>query len=170
MIQTTNRPEERKVKIAKLREHQQPLFEALGMPEALYIPKMSYRPRSGAEHHIGLFESELRKNEDIYTEFIDKDYNSEDPARILYKLKHNPHWEEEFEKVKDEKKGYTRYLVPIAELIKIDRGSVVPNPDNFEILDPNLDAPISQMTIRDLAAILTRKPISLKEWLNNLVK
>jgi hypothetical protein len=32
------------------------------------------------------------------------------------------------------------------------------------------DAPISDMTIRDLAAILLKKPVSKKEWLNELIK
>ena len=36
--------------------------------------------------------------------------------------------------------------------------------------DPDQDLPIDQLTIRDLAAILTGKPVSMKKWLNQIVK
>jgi hypothetical protein len=42
--------------------------------------------------------------------------------------------------------------------------------DFDEILDPNSDAPFDQLTIRDLAALLLKKPVSNKKWLNDLVK
>jgi hypothetical protein len=42
--------------------------------------------------------------------------------------------------------------------------------DFDEILDPAQDAPVDQLTIRDLAAILWKKPISSKKWLNDLMK
>jgi len=37
-------------------------------------------------------------------------------------------------------------------------------------MDPDQDCPIDQMNIRDLAAILLKKPVSKKKWLNDLVK
>ena len=43
-------------------------------------------------------------------------------------------------------------------------------PDFDEIMDPNIDAPLSQMTIRDLAAIMLKKPVSNKAWLNEIIK
>jgi hypothetical protein len=36
--------------------------------------------------------------------------------------------------------------------------------------DPEKDPLISELTIRDLAAILLQKPVSNKEWLNNIIK
>ena len=40
----------------------------------------------------------------------------------------------------------------------------------FEPLpDANLDLPISDLTIRDLAAILLKKPVSTKLWLNEII-
>jgi hypothetical protein len=38
---------------------------------------------------------------------------------------------------------------------------------------PNLeiaDAPLSEITIRDLAAIMLMKPVSARPWLNDLIK
>ena len=43
-------------------------------------------------------------------------------------------------------------------------------PDFDEIMDPNTDAPLSSLTIRDLAAIMLKKPVSQKKWLNDLIK
>ena len=43
-------------------------------------------------------------------------------------------------------------------------------PDFDEIMDPNTDAPLSSLTIRDLAAIMLQKPVSQKKWLNDLIK
>jgi hypothetical protein len=44
---------------------------------------------------------------------------------------------------------------------------------NFEIVDIAStikdDCPLSEMTLRDLAAILLRKPVSNKEWVNKLL-
>jgi len=31
------------------------------------------------------------------------------------------------------------------------------------------DAPLSMLTIRDLAAIMLQKPVSQKEWLNKII-
>jgi hypothetical protein len=38
--------------------------------------------------------------------------------------------------------------------------------DNIEIAD----APLSEITIRDLAAIMLMKPVSAKPWLNEIIK
>jgi hypothetical protein len=84
--------------------------------------------------------------------------------------------EEEYEKTEPMANGQVRYLVPVSELIKVNA------PDKKEpakqlsveffkdMMDPNTDAPIDQLTIRDLAAILLKKPVSQKKWLNEIVK
>jgi hypothetical protein len=36
-------------------------------------------------------------------------------------------------------------------------------------MDPDLDAPLSQITMRDLAAIMLKKPVSNKKWLNDII-
>jgi len=65
--------------------------------------------------------------------------------------------------------------LPVKELIKVTapkKTEVTQQKDIFEegFLTGDDDAPISDMTIRDLLAILSKSPVSKKEWLNNLLK
>jgi len=41
---------------------------------------------------------------------------------------------------------------------------------NNELPNPDDDLPISQLTIRDLVAILHKVPVSKKKWLNDIIK
>jgi|TARA_R100000322_G_C5380662_1_gene175986 hypothetical protein len=107
-------PAERKAKVAKLREEHQPYFDK-NNKHALYIPKMAYRPSGKDELHVSFFPSELQKEKDIYTEFVSIEYDTEDPKRTLYFLKHNPHWKEEYELVTSNS-GFERHIVPVSEL------------------------------------------------------
>ena len=85
-------PEERKQKVNKLKEEHEDYFQTSGNLNALYIPKMAYRPKGKDELHVSFFPSELEKDKDIYTEFVSIDYDSEDPKRTLYLHRANPHW------------------------------------------------------------------------------
>jgi hypothetical protein len=177
MAISTNPPgamttEERKKRIFDLRDHQQPLFDALGISSALFFPKMSYRPKGKDELYVSFFPSELKRGYDIYTEFVSREYEAEDPERTLWKWRFNPHWEDEYECTNDVQ---PRYLLPVKELIKVTapkKTEVAQQKDIFEegFLTGDDDAPISDMTIRDLLAILSKSPVSKKEWLNNLLK
>lgn len=163
--------EERKAKITELREHHQPIFDALDISNALFFPKMAYRPKDKNEKFLSFFPSELKRGYDIYTEFVSREYEPEDQERTLWKWRFNPHWEEEYEATKDLQ---PRYLIPVSELIKVTppKKAISKQTDFFDD-DFDMqgdDAPFSEMTIRDLAAILMREPISKKEWLNNLIK
>jgi hypothetical protein len=112
MISTKNKsymsPEERKAKVKKLRETHQVWFDDNNLTDALYIPKMAYRPPGKDELHVSFFPSELEKEQDVYTEFVSIDYESEDPKRTLYLHKHNEHWRQEYELV-ESKSGYQRH-------------------------------------------------------------
>ena len=112
-------PAERKQKVAKLREEHQPHFDSVGEKNALYIPKMAYRPSGKDDLHISFFPSELEKGKDIYTEFVSIQYESEDPKRTLYLVKHNPHWKEEYELITSNS-GFERHLIPVSELKAIN--------------------------------------------------
>lgn len=106
-------PTERKKKIEDLKAEHNNTLSAI--ENALYIPKMAYRPAGKDDLYISFFPSELQKNKDIYTEFVSIDYDSEDSLRTLYKYKANQHWKEEYELVTSNS-GFERHLVPVSEL------------------------------------------------------
>ena len=108
-------PAERKAKVAELREEHVPWFNKTKKENALYIPKMAYRPTGKDDLHVSFFPSELEKGKDIYTEFVSISYESEDPKRTLYLIKHNPHWKEEYELITSSS-GFERHIIPVSEL------------------------------------------------------
>ena len=72
-------PTERKEKVLKLKEEHISYFNSMHLPNAVYIPKMAYRPGGKDELHVSFFPSELEKGQDIYTEFVSIEYDTEDP-------------------------------------------------------------------------------------------
>ena len=146
MVTTKNKsmtPAERKAKVLKLREEHEDYFQSSANINALYIPKMAYRPSGKDELHVSFFPSELQKGRDIYTEFVSIEYDSEDPKRTLYLLKHNAHWAEEYEIVTSSS-GFERHIVPVSNLKVInditDRNKVketvnLTNPDERSVVD-----------------------------------
>lgn len=144
MISTKNKgmtPSERKQKVAALREEHEDYFQTIGNINALYIPKMAYRPSGKDDLYVSFFPSELEKGQDIYTEFVSIEYETEDPKRTLYLHRHNPHWKEEYELIKSSS-GFERHLIPVNELIIINdvtnrRGDIItledlPDPDKVK--------------------------------------
>jgi len=172
-ISTTDKPEDKRERLKKLREFHQPLLIEIGVTDATFIPKMAYRPYGKTELHIAFFASEISKGEDVYVEFTSKELVPEDPERKLYKWRFNPHFEDEYEKTDpNPQTGHVRYLISVEELtvIKSQKTKNVVQPEiDLELSDPNLDQPFDQMTIRDLAAILLKKPVSHKAWLNEII-
>lgn len=170
------KPFDRKAKTQELIKEHEAKFDILKVKDPLFIPKCAYKPYSGADLHIALFPSEIGKEMDIYTEFTSIALEPEDLERTLYKWNYNPFYKEEYETTVPNDKGDVRYLIPVSELIKIQVGIAEDeelNPkielfDNF--MDPDTDAPLSSMTVRDIAAILLKKPVSNKKWLNELIK
>jgi len=142
IINVNMTPTERKEKVAKLRKEHEEYFQTIDETDALYIPKMAYRPSGKDDLHISFFPSELEKEGEIYTEFVSIAYDSEDPKRTLYLYKYNPHWKEEYELVTSNS-GFERHLIPVNELRIINdvtsRGKVasilkiddLPNPDDI---------------------------------------
>ena len=136
-------PQERKAKVQELRREHANYFEKSDNKNALYIPKMAYRPSGKDELHVSFFPSELQKGRDIYTEFVSIEYDSEDPKRTLYLFKHNANWAEEYETVTSSS-GFERHIVPVSELKVIndvtDRSKVketvsLTNPDERDVVD-----------------------------------
>jgi hypothetical protein len=163
----TNETLDKKAKIEELKSHHKRTFAKLGIDNPFYSPKMAYIDKG--EKVISFFPSEIEKGEDIFTEFVSRSYDSEDPTRTLYKWKYNPHYMSEYRTVAPASEMQTiRYIIPVDELIvcKLEEDAL----DEFDMPDPDQDLPIDQLTIRDLAAILTGKPVSMKKWLNEIVK
>lgn len=160
-----------KEKIQNLREKHQHIFDNNNMPGALFFPKMAYRPRGKDELYISFFASELKRESRIYTEFVSSEYYPEDSNRTLWMWNYNPHWEEEYEPTEPNSAGQVRYLVPVSELIKVQEVPKTEQKDSFTFLGDSIvqDIPLTEMTVRDLAAIMTGKPVSNKEWLNKII-
>jgi hypothetical protein len=168
----TNVVKDTRAKIAELREKHQPIFDAMGITEALYIPKLAYKPPGKEEKCIAFFPSEVAKGEDIYTEFVSHSYESEDPKRLLRKWRYNPYYEQEYDKTDPHPTSGSRYLVPVSELEIVEETSVVSNKNGNRkpLVDPEVDIPMNQLTSRDLYAIFHNKAISNKPSINELIK
>lgn len=194
--------------------HHAETFKKLNLPNPIFILKTAFYEKGRFGRNIQLYESELKKNEDLYIEFIDvvRDENGNEQNytpmledRPLFKFRANPFYAEEYEQ--REKAKYSVYIISASELMVIlpdgseisyslyekrkeeakRQAESLPKlqttlsvfPDFEEEFAPKKeidlsqnyeDAPLSEMTLRDLAAIMLMKPVSNREWLNNLVK
>lgn len=182
-IQTTEKPEDKKERMKLLRKLHESTFEKLGIPDALFIPKLAYKPAGKNELYLAFFASELAKGQDIYTEFADAEYEPQDPERRLYKWRYNPNYKEEYEVL--DGKGIVRYLIPTAELILVKANPpetlVEENVNgqlylpaknenkNFLMQEIKEDLSLKEASLRDLAAILWKQPISNKQWVNDMI-
>jgi len=165
-------------KIKDLRDYHKPVFEVVG-GNPLYCPKMFYTPSGKSEKYISFFPSELQQGRDIYTEMVDRDYNSEDPSRTLYRWDYNMFWETDYEMTDSQP---PRYLIPVSELKKVNTFTSrepQPNPskkDKVTTLFSNQEAdlledcPLEKITLRDIAALISWQPVSNKKFLNDLIK
>ena len=179
--------EEKRDLSKKLFEKHKPVLEKLSVVDPLFLPKMNYYSKPLNCRVVGFFESELKFGKDIYVEFVDRYHQPEDPLRRLYLWKFsNP---EELEKDETDDR-FTKYLVPVTDFVLI--GESVPDLDlpwkdadedsrivlpvepksakQLSVDNKLSDLPIGEMTIRDIVAILHRKPVSSKDWLNELIK
>jgi len=179
--------EERKKRISILREEHEDYFQTSGNINALYYPKMAYRPSGKDDLHVTFFPSELEKEEDIYTEFVSIDYVSEDPKRTLYIVKHNPHWKSEYELITSNK-GFVRHMIPVNELgfinditgrnkkegfinTKIVEPTLVPDLGLETLFDlPNPDKVSDTSLLVDKLEDINQTLITLTKVINKLIK
>lgn len=178
----------------KLREFHQPTFEKLGLVNPTIYGKMFYFPTGKTEKYVSLFFNEINKGTDVYLEATNRDFIPEDVERTLYLWKSNPHFQEEYEMTEPEITNSTRFLIPVSELKVVKKytaeeiSPVVKQPvieetdaekeiienKDFDFDSPvkltDKETPITEMTIRDFAAIILKKPVSRKEWLNEIIK
>ena len=176
-IATVNRSEDKKENLVKLREFHKKTINGMGIDSYFLVGKMCYLSPRG-EKVISFFHSEISKGHDVVVEFTDRFNNPEEPERTLYQWKFNPHFDEEYAKADGDDPAKVRYLIPIDELKVIKKHSQTANikietekkSQDYGMPDPSTDPPINEMTIRDLAAIMLKKPVSNKQWLNDIIK
>ena len=167
-------PEQRKTKVAKLREEHEDYFQTEGKINALYIPKMAYRPTGKDDLHVSFFPSELEKSEDIYTEFVSIDYESEDPKRTLYLHKYNPHWKDEYEMITSSS-GFQRHIIPVSELKVINDVTSRSGSQIIDFANPNLPNPDENIISNDSKLIdkledINQSIITLTKVISKLIK
>jgi len=178
----------------RLREFHQPTFEKMGLVNPTLYGKLVYNPTGRSELYTSFFHSEISRGNDIFIEATTRDIVPEKEDRALYMWKFNPHFAEEYEKSTELDPAKVRYLIPLSELIVIKRYTpeevnptqkeevimetdaekeIIENSD-FDFDSPvkltDKESPITEMTIRDFAAIILKKPVSRKEWLNEIIK
>lgn len=109
----------RKEKTEDLMKKHLPLFRKKGVTDPFFTLKCAYFISGKKGKYIQLFESELAKEKDIYTEFVKKDLSPDLEDRPLFVLKYNPFYKEEMEienKVTEDGKEYSVYIIPVADL------------------------------------------------------
>lgn len=176
---SSNEPLDKRKKILELAKHHKDLFEKENLHSPKFIPRMAYPHKN--ELVIGFYAKEIYGGGDIYIEFCSRDYEPEDASRILWKWIYNPEYATEYEQ--SEPHGVTgdkRFLIPVAELInvnalhaqKIEAKAEQKIEEEFLIETPSSgeDVPYAAMTLRDFAAITWKRPVSLKPWLNDLIR
>jgi len=158
--------EEKFKKLEYLREYHKATLDKIDY-DVLYRPRRFFKSKETGVESFILFPSELKLAKDVYTEKIDSDNNSEDSTRTLYKWAYTADWAEQYHQVK--KGTTTYYLIPTSELTKVPHEMPGIDETVLELSNPDIDAPMDQMTIRDYYAIHHQKPVSQKKWLNEII-
>ena len=171
--------------LQQIRAYHADLIRDLGIMSTDFQMKMGFYTNNGkfnGKTVVGIFPSEFKRPNGLYFELIGRDYQPASPQRTVYRVPHNDHFESEYE-MNDRGSFY----VPLDELrtvnpasVAIAKSAAVTSSDKFTERkeetptffkpSPEVDAPYSEMTIRDYFAIKTGKPVSQKMWLNELIK
>jgi hypothetical protein len=171
----------KKQKLDAIRNFHMGLINDLGISPLDFNMKKSFYNSSGVEV-VGIFGSEFRKEKGFFFELISSDLDPIDADRKVYRVPPNSCYEEEYEL-----NPKNSYNVPLEELRVVNPYSAaISKGSAIEIMEKKAeeiptkihkfsvplqeDAPYSEMTIRDYYAIQSGKPVSLKGWLNNLIK
>jgi hypothetical protein len=168
----------------ELREFHKPLINNLGVSSNDFQFKVPFYHKG--IQVIGVFNNEFTKQKGLFFEMFDREFNPTDKERTVYNVAHNVNYEEEYEINQN-----NSYLVPLDELRVVNSYSVAisgesaivdaqkkttgltynkPAETKKEEVEQYNDALFSEMTIRDYYAMQTGKPLSLKPWLNDLIK
>jgi hypothetical protein len=168
----------KKGKLEAIRTHHLSLIKDLGISPFDFNMKKAFYDSKGVQV-VGIFASEFLKEKGFFFELISSDLDPIDPQRRVYRVPYCSSFEDEYEL-----NAKNSYNVPLEELrvvnpqsVAISKISAVSSSDKVLAKEPvpqkptpTEDAPYSEMTIRDYMAIHTGKPVSSKNWLNDLIK
>lgn len=142
-------------------EYQSKKFPNLELKKGTFYAKPVYEVRG--VKCVSMYDRELTSN--YYMELVQQQYAGPySPERTLYKWNGNKDVLPQYKSQTED-----RYHLPISELVPV-------KPDNFsdELEDImaliDSDGNMRELTIKDHCAIIWKKPVSEKEWLNNLIK
>lgn len=170
----------------------EPLLKNIPSDKYLFLSKLCYTGTDFSEKKeecVRFFPSELNSTKDKFIECFDWDQNHySKQARVLYLLKYDPDWQSKdtiYKEVKSSTNGLVSYAVKLSTLEVVNvtgldkQVAVELNTESkprFEQKDINdivfreqEDDHYSKMTIRDIYAIINKKPVSNKPWLNSLI-
>lgn len=191
-----SKKEENDRKAKEMRKAYQSYFDSIGESDALFIPKPPYFVKDSSnpdQKSVTFWESELKKERDVYIEFCNFDNDRVDETLTLYRWNYNPYWRDESEGYETTTvAGYPKYIVPVSELQRIGdindwqqlvettsvQGTlfsvtkehpVAASAVNAAKETDDLDTLITTFTMRDLLAVVYRKPMSDKIWLNSVI-
>ena len=166
-------------KVQLLRKKHTSLFAKENVKSPKFSPRMCYM--LDGELVISCYDRELYGENDLYTEFCNRDYEQEEkggyPKGTLWKWIYNPEYRTEYKK-SDVNAGINdvRYIIPIEELINVTELHSSNSTKEEKEVDTLLDAPTageevpySSMTLRDYLAIQLKIPVSHKSWLNEII-
>jgi len=158
-------PEEKKIKVEAARQYHNDLLVANGLVSTDF--NFKYPFTSNNTKIVALFPNEFKKKNGFYMEFCDSNLNPTDPERTVYKIGPIENYEDVYELL-----PAGTYAVPLEELDVVKKEVKQRVQDfkvDFDTLAEVKDDNITNMTITDFAAIMWMKPVSQKNWLNNLI-
>lgn len=165
---------------AKFIEEATPILTKYNIPVENFVPKAIFEDNN--EKYIKIYPGEVSKGLDLYVELVTLNYEpvlSAEGIREIRKWKYNPHYKDEYRLMTTAIMTGDVYLIPIIELEIISKENKeettiktrnIPTLDTLKGKSLNTDAKYSEMTIRDYVAIKYKKPVSQKQWLNNLIE
>ena len=169
----------RREKLDAIRNYNAQLIADLGIAPSDFNMKMAFYNSKG-DMVVGIFASEFKKEKGFFFELVTRDLNPATIERAVYIVPPSSSFHDEYEL---NEKG--SYLVPLEELRIVNPQSVALNDIDAIVVEerpkikdntvykapaPMEDAPYKEMTIRDYFAIHTGKPVSSRNWLNELIK
>lgn len=158
--------DEKKQKVEDARLYHSTLLEDNGVAPTEFNFKSVFMHKR--QKVIGLFPNEFTKKNGFLLELIDSNLDPINPLRTVYKMEYRENFEDIYEMLP---KG--TYAVPLEDLIEVKpkiKGELNPTFEVEEtIIKSKTDEHYSHLTIKDLASILWKEPVSEKEWLNDLI-